>query len=37
VLRVERMLERGCVAVLGKPLDEESFVAATRAALEGRS
>lgn len=27
-LRVERMLARGCVAVLGKPLDEEIFVAA---------
>lgn len=33
-LRVRRMLERGCVAVLGKPLDEDSFVAAARAALE---
>lgn len=33
-LRVERMLERGCVAVLGKPLQEETFVAVTRAALE---
>ena len=32
-LRVRRMLERGCVAVLGKPLDEESFVAAARQAL----
>ncbi len=32
-LRVRRMLERGCVAVLGKPLEEESFVAAARAAL----
>ncbi len=32
-LRVRRMLDRGCVAVLGKPLDEESFVAAARAAL----
>jgi CheY-like chemotaxis protein len=35
-LRVSRMLERGCVAVLGKPLDEESFVAAARQALAGR-
>ena len=32
-LRVQRMLERGCVAVLGKPLDEASFVAAARKAL----
>lgn len=32
-LRVQRMLERGCAAVLGKPLDEDSFVAAARAAL----
>lgn len=31
--RTKRMLERGCVAVLGKPLDEESFVAAARSAL----
>ena len=33
-LRVSRMLERGCSAVLGKPLDEQSFVAAARGALE---
>lgn len=32
-LRVRRMLERGCVAVLGKPLDEDTFVAAARKAL----
>ncbi len=32
-LRVQRMKERGCVEVLGKPLDEESFVAAARRAL----
>lgn len=32
-LRIERMLERGCHAVLGKPLDEESFLAAAAAAL----
>lgn len=32
--RVQRMLERGCAAVLGKPLDETSFVAAARAALD---
>jgi CheY-like chemotaxis protein len=32
-LRVERMLERGCHAVLGKPLDERSFLAAAAAAL----
>lgn len=31
--RTQRMLERGCVAVLGKPLDEESFVATARQAL----
>lgn len=33
-LRVSRMMERGCVAVLGKPLDEQSFVAAARRALD---
>lgn len=33
-LRVERMLARGCKAVLAKPLDEDSFVAAARAALD---
>ena len=32
-LRVRRMLDRGCVAVLSKPLDEDSFVAAARKAL----
>ena len=32
-LRVKRMLERGCVAVLAKPLDEGTFVAAARQAL----
>jgi len=32
-LRVERMLERGCHAVLAKPLDEASFLAAAAAAL----
>ncbi len=32
-LRTTRMLERGCVAVLGKPLEEESFLAAVRAGL----
>jgi len=31
--RVERMLERGVHAVLAKPLDEASFVAAAAAAL----
>lgn len=31
--RVQRMLERGCSAVLAKPLDEASFVAAAKAAL----
>jgi two-component system chemotaxis response regulator CheY len=33
-LRIERMLERGCHAVLGKPLEEASFLAAASAALE---
>ena len=32
-LRVTRMLQRGCTAVLGKPLDEASFVHAARDAL----
>jgi CheY-like chemotaxis protein len=32
-LRVERMLARGCTAVLGKPMEEASFLAAVRAAL----
>ncbi|MDE0804564.1 MAG: response regulator [Acidimicrobiales bacterium] len=32
-LRVQRMLERGCSAVLGKPLDEDTFIAAARKAL----
>lgn len=32
-LRVERMLERGCHAVLAKPLEEASFLAAAAAAL----
>lgn len=32
-LRTRRMLERGCVAVLGKPLDEATFVATARNAL----
>jgi CheY-like chemotaxis protein len=32
-LRVERMLARGCTAVLPKPLEEASFLAAVRAAL----
>lgn len=30
--RVERMLQRGCRAVLPKPLEETSFLAAVRAA-----
>lgn len=33
-LRIERMLGRGCHAVLRKPLDEASFVAAARSALD---
>lgn len=32
-LRVERMLERGCHAVLGKPLEESTFLAAAAEAL----
>lgn len=32
-LRVERMLARGCTAVLPKPLEESSFLAAVRAAV----
>lgn len=32
-LRVERMLARGCTAVLPKPLDEASFLSAVRSAL----
>ena len=32
-LRIERMLARGCTAVLSKPLEEASFLAAVRAAL----
>ncbi len=31
--RVQRMLERGCTAVLGKPLDEATFVQAAKRAL----
>ena len=33
-LRVERMLARGCHSVLGKPLEEASFLAAAAAALD---
>jgi two-component system, cell cycle response regulator len=32
-LRVDRMIERGCHAVLGKPLEEATFLAAAAAAL----
>ena len=32
-LRVDRMLARGCHAVLGKPLEGETFLAAAAAAL----
>ena len=32
-LRVERMLQRGCTAVLSKPLEESSFLAAVRSAV----
>lgn len=31
--RIERMLQRGCHAVLGKPLEEATFLAAAAAAL----
>ncbi len=34
-LRVSRMLERGCHAVLGKPLEEASFLQAAADALAG--
>lgn len=33
-LRIDRMLERGCHAVLGKPLEEATFLAAAAAALD---
>ncbi len=33
-LRIERMLSRGCRAVLAKPLEEVSFLAAVRDALD---
>lgn len=32
-LRVQRMKERGCVEVLGKPLEESSFVGVAKRAL----
>jgi CheY-like chemotaxis protein len=32
-LRVHKMLALGCVEVIAKPMDEESFVAAVRRAL----
>ena len=32
-LRIGRMLERGCHAVLGKPLEESTFLAAAAAAI----
>lgn len=35
-LRRQRMVERGCFAVLGKPFDEELFVATAWDALGGR-
>ncbi len=35
-LRVRRMLSLGCSAVVGKPMEEESFLQVVRAALEGR-
>jgi CheY-like chemotaxis protein len=34
-LRIERMLARGCEAVLSKPLEEASFLRAVRQALGG--
>jgi CheY-like chemotaxis protein len=33
--RIKKMIERGCSAVLSKPLDEQSFLAAAAAALAG--
>ncbi len=33
-LRIERMMQRGCHSVLGKPLEEASFLEAARAALD---
>jgi len=35
--RIDRMLERGCHAVLGKPLEEDTFLAATAAAIAAGS
>jgi AmiR/NasT family two-component response regulator len=32
--RVKRMLALGCKAVVGKPMDEETFLAAVNAALD---
>jgi CheY-like chemotaxis protein len=34
--RVRKMLGLGCADVISKPLEEESFLAAVRSALEGR-
>lgn len=34
-LRVKRMLDLGCRAVIGKPLEEASFLAAVAEALDG--
>lgn len=36
-LRIDRMLERGCHAVLAKPLEEATFLAAAAAALAAGS
>jgi len=35
--RIDRMLERGCHAVLGKPLEEDTFLAAAAAAIAAGS
>ena len=34
-LRVKRMLELGCVDVIAKPMEEQSFIASVRKALGG--
>jgi CheY-like chemotaxis protein len=34
-LRVKRMLDLGCVDVIAKPMEEQSFIASVRKALDG--
>jgi len=36
-IRVKRMLELGCAAVVPKPIEEDSFMEAVRLALDGES